>query len=172
MDITRLTLDEVGERIEEYLPPFIQDKFSFQESYLLDFEEIKHAIPTEYHQFFKDDNRIHSASGFVEDDSLEYDYTVILLSMADYSQALFLLLQKEHKITNEIETEFLKSFLSDTDRFYITIQLKYYKMNLTEIVDYMEANRKNLHDDGIGKIIKRKLLDLIQQTITILEEFY
>ena len=171
MDITRLTLEEISEKIEKYLPPFLQDKFSFQESDLLDFDEIKHAIPIEYHQFFKDDNRIRNVNGYVEDDSFEYDYTVVLLSMADFSQALFLLLQKEHKITNEIETEFLKSFLSDTDSFFTVIQIKYYKMNLTEIVDYMNANKNNLHDIGIGEIIKGKLLDLIQKTITILEVF-
>ena len=117
MNINGLNLDEVGEKIKGFLPPYLKNDFTFQESYTLDFDEISHNIPQKYHKFFKDNDKINSASASVETVKIEYDYTVVLVSNEDYSEALFLLLQKENKDTGEIETDLLTSFiLAEIDR--------------------------------------------------------
>ena len=109
MDIKGLTLNEVAEKIKEYLPLYLQNNFQFQESYVLDFDEINHNIPEEYHKYFNAADKINNACGSVEADELEYNYNIILLSNHEYTRALFLLLQKENKTTGEMDIELLKS---------------------------------------------------------------
>ena len=111
MNIKGMTLNEIVEKIKQYLPPYLQKDFQFQESYQLEFCEIKHNISGEYYKFFNDNDILNVACGGMESENFEYDYNIISVSNSDYSQALFLLLQKEHKITNEIEIELLKSFV-------------------------------------------------------------
>ena len=174
MNIKGLKLNEVGERIKQFLPPFLQAKFQFQESYQLEFDEISHNLPAKYHKFFKDDDIINNASGYVEDDSFEYNYTVILLSKEDYSQALFLLLQKEHKITNDIEIELLKSF-NDKTKIKSSLnvdKITRYLNTISEIIREIEKDMNRLITHESNEELKRKLLELIQQIITILEELY
>ena len=117
MNISNLTLKEVSHRIREYLPSYLQ-KYNegeslFQESYSLQFDEINHNIPDKYHKYFNDEDCIQNASGIISASRFEYDYVVILLSNADYSKALFLLLQKENKDTGDVTIEFLNSFLDN-----------------------------------------------------------
>ena len=111
MNIKNLTLQEIGEKIKKFLPPFLNNDFQFQESYQLEFEEVRHNIPKKYHKFFNDSDMINSASGIIENDKFEDDYIVILVSSQDYSQALFLFLQSENKSTGEVKTELLTAFI-------------------------------------------------------------
>ena len=111
MDIKGLTLQEIGEKMKKFLPSYLQPDFQFQESYQLQFDEIKHNIPHKYHKFFNDDDKINSASGGVETEDSEYNHTIILVSNSDNSEALFLFLQKENKETGEVETDLLASFM-------------------------------------------------------------
>ena len=111
MDIKKLTLNEIGEKIKKFFPPYLQSDFHFQENYKLQFDEIKHNIPTKYHKAFNDGDILNVASGNIEVVKPDYDYTVILVSNENYSDALFLLLQKENKKTGDIETELITSFL-------------------------------------------------------------
>jgi hypothetical protein len=171
MDIKGLTLDEVGERIKAYLPPFLQDNFQFQESYQLEFSEVNHNIPKKYHKHFKDNDLINCTSGSVEVGDCEHDFVVSLVSNADYSKALFLFLQKVDKQTGEEETTMLKSFLNGESNLTIE-QLERYKKYLTDVQNFIDDNIDKLQTDKIGKKFKKKLLDLIVQTTKILEEYY
>jgi hypothetical protein len=117
MNISNLTLKEVSHKMRELLPSYLQ-KYNdgeslFQESYSLDFDEINHNIPEKYHKYFKGNDSIQNASGIISASRFEYDYIVILLSNADYSRALFLLLQKENKATGDIEIELLNTFIPE-----------------------------------------------------------
>ena len=109
MNIKDLTMSEIGEKIRKYLPPTIREAFEFEESYQLHFDEISRNIPHEYHEYFKDNAVINSASGSVE--KADYDYIVILVSSEDYSTAILLLLQKIDNQTGETETEIIKNFI-------------------------------------------------------------
>ena len=113
MNIKGLTLNEISQKIREYLPPFIrqykEDENLFQESFQFEFDEIKNSIPQDYHKHFKDNDIINAADGNIEND--EHDYTVALISNGDYSKAYLLILQKENKDTGDTETEVIKSFL-------------------------------------------------------------
>ena len=108
MNIKGLTLNEVSQKIREYLPPFLQnyneDDSLFQESFQFEFDEIKNSIPQDYHKHFKDDDIINAADGSIEDN--EQDYTIALISNGDYTKAYLLLLLKENE-----DTKVIKSFL-------------------------------------------------------------
>jgi len=173
MDITGLTLQEIGEKIKKFLPSYLQSDFQFQENYQLQFDEIKHHVPKKYHKFFNNDDKINSTSGSVEVIKIEYDYNLILVSNEDFTEALFLFLQKENKETGEVETELLTSFLlAEIDDNLIINQLNNYQNILIGIKDFVEENKDKLHDNNTVEELKRRLLGLILQTTILLEAFY
>jgi hypothetical protein len=71
MNITGLTISEIGEKIKDFLPQFLRDDFYFQESYLLRFDEIKTSITNEFHKNFKDDDLINNISGSTDVDDFQ-----------------------------------------------------------------------------------------------------
>ena len=111
MNIEGLTLQQVGEKIKEFLPLFIKDTFYLQESYQLEFSEISENISLEYHAHFKENDVLNVSSGSMETSSTENDYNVILVSDENYKTALFLLMQKIDSLTGAEETTLLKSFI-------------------------------------------------------------
>ena len=176
MNITGLTLNEVGEIMKQYLPPYLQKDFQFQESYQLEFSEIKHNIPVKYHKSFNDSDILNVASGGIESEDFEYDYNIILVSDSEYAEALFLILQKTHKISEEIETELIKSFLLaeiNKIKSNLTIeQLSRYNNILAEVIRMIEKDMDKLMSKSVEQKFKKRLLELIRETMVILEEFY
>jgi hypothetical protein len=172
MNISGLTLDEVNEKIKEYYPTFIGDDFKFQENYQMEFGEISHNISKKYHKFFNDSDIINNASGLVEADKFDFDYTLILLSNEDQSQALFLILQSEDKATGDIKIDVLKSFICEHTSCLTDAQLDRYKKHLADMQDFIQSNSDKLKTGKIGEEFKKRLLMLIVQTTTILEEYY
>ena len=174
MDITGLTLNEVGEKIKEYLPPILQYDFQFQESHQLEFNEICHNIDKKYHKLFKDNDIFSCANGSVEDDDFECDYIVMLVSNEDSTQALFLLLQTENKSTGKTETELLQSFVpAEIDKIEsnITIdQLTQYRNTLDEVIRVIEKHMTKMITKKIKIKFKKLMFEVMKQTITILED--
>ena len=124
VNIKGLDLGEVSSQLQGYVTEYFKDQTNtprldeclFTESYLFDFEEIQHLLPTEYHKFFKPTDKFNGASGYLEFDSESEpdgtcEYILSLLSNEDYSKALFLLLQEIDNTTNEEKVVILKDFL-------------------------------------------------------------
>ena len=113
MNIQGLTLDEIAEKMTDYLPLFLKGTLKFQESYLLYFNEISHNTPVEYWECFDDADMVNCASASIELENYEHDFIVSLVSNADYSEALFLALIKVDKQTGAEETSIFKSFITE-----------------------------------------------------------
>ena len=117
MNITGLDMVQISQRMEAYvqnhIKGFIQtcNTSIFQESYVLDFTEIKATIPPRYHHLFKDTDKFNGASGFIEHDSQEY--TIMLLSDENYATAYLLALQWTDA-SGEEHTAIIGDFLSGT----------------------------------------------------------
>ena len=125
MNIENLTIREIDEKIR----PYVNDYFKgstitnyagelFTENYTLQFDEIAVDLPQKH--LFKDTDNINNASGciYLADASAEhrgYEYVVILLSTADYSRALYLILQKISEETGDTEHIILKNFIESEE---------------------------------------------------------
>lgn len=125
MNIKNLTIREISEKIK----PCINDYFKgstitnyagelFTENYTLQFDEISVDLPQKH--LFNDTDNINNASGCIylanaSEKHRGYEYVIILLSNADYSKALYLILQKINEKTGETEHIILKNFIESEE---------------------------------------------------------
>lgn len=125
MNIKGLTLREISAEMESYVTDYFKgSKVTnykgelFTESYSLEFGEIVVDLPQKH--LFQDTDQINNASGciYLADICKEhqgYEYIIVLLSNADYSKALYLILQRIRNDTGEAENIILKNFIESED---------------------------------------------------------
>ena len=126
MNITGLTIKEISEKMDCYVKDYFKGSTVtnyagelFTENYTLEFDEINVDLPEKH--LFQDTDNINNASGcvYLADISEEhqgYEYVIILLSNADYSKALYLILQKISEETGTAEHIILKNFIESEDK--------------------------------------------------------
>ena len=126
MNIENLTIREIDEKIRHYVNDYFTGSTItnhagelFTENYTLQFDEIAVDLPQKH--LFKDTDQLNNASGYVylADASGEhkgYEHVIILLSTADYSRALYLILQKISEETSDTEHIILKNFIESEDK--------------------------------------------------------
>lgn len=98
MNIKGSNIDEIS----NMLLPYIRGYFAaetlklngniFVESFLFEFDEIKHIIPEKHHSMFCSSDKLNGACGIIEVDSKGLN--VYLISSEDYSNALILATQE------------------------------------------------------------------------------
>ena len=121
MNIKDLTIREIDGKIRHYVTDYFKGSTItnyegelFTENYTLEFDEIDVDLPQK-HLFYDTDN-INNASGCIylantSEEHRGYEYVIILLSNADYSKALYLILQKISEETGDTEHIILKNFI-------------------------------------------------------------
>ena len=121
MNVTGLTMREISEKVKPCVTEYFKgstvtnyDGELFQENYTLEYGEINVDLPQKH--LFNDTDQINNASGniYLADVSEEHkghEYVVILLSNAEYTQALFLIIQKINQETGNAENTIIKNFI-------------------------------------------------------------
>ena len=121
MNIENLTIREIDEKIRHYVDGYFTGSTItnyagelFTENYTLQFDEIAVDLPQKH--LFKDTDQLNNASGcsYLNNTSEEHkghEYIIILLSTADYSTALYLILQKISEETGDTEHIIIKNFI-------------------------------------------------------------
>jgi hypothetical protein len=121
MNIEGLTIKDIDEKIRHYVTDYFKGSTIinyagelFTENYTLQFDEIAVDLPEKH--LFKDTDNINNASGCIHladisEEHRGYEYNIILLSNADYTKVLYLILQKISEETNEAEHIILKNFM-------------------------------------------------------------
>ena len=123
MNIKGLTMREISEKIRPYVADYFKgstitnyERELFQENHTLEFGEIAVDLPQKH--LFNDSDNINNASGYVyltntAEEHRGYEHIVILLSTADYSTGLYLILQKISEKTSDTEHIILKNFIEE-----------------------------------------------------------
>jgi 6-phosphogluconolactonase/glucosamine-6-phosphate isomerase/deaminase len=108
MNIEGLTLPEIGKMMKRY----VNGQVIFQESYLLNFDEIQGMLP----DFHSNSNYFMCSSGFFEDETDKgNDCTSVLILVADEAQtrALFLCLLETEKGIDKPKVTIIKDFTEE-----------------------------------------------------------
>ena len=125
MNIKGLTSAEISEKVYVYVKEYFKGSTItnhagelFQENYNLEYGEIAVDLPQKH--MFQDTDQINNTSGFVYLDNISqehngYEFIIILLSNSDYSNALYLILQRINTETNDTEHIMLKNFMERED---------------------------------------------------------
>ena len=126
MNIKNLTIRKISEKIKPFVNDFFKGKAEvtnydgelFTENYTLQYGEIAVDLPQKH--LFKDTDQIQNASGYlylaeISEEYQKYDFTVILLSNADHTKALFLIIQKINQETGETENLIVKNFIESEE---------------------------------------------------------
>ena len=123
MNIKGLTIKEIGAKMNGYVKDYFKGSIVtnyegelFMENYTLQFDEIAVELPQKH--LFSDTDQINNASGCIylaniSEEHKGYEYVIILLSNADYSKALYLILQKISEETGDTEHIILKNFIRE-----------------------------------------------------------
>ena len=122
MDITGLNIMQIQKKIYPYVAHYFKrcKVSSFKEwafdSFIFDFEEIIHLIPSKHHHRFKDGARFSGASGFLELDSTtaEYQdkkYILMLISDENNKTAYFLYVQELSNNYDKQRDILIKNFM-------------------------------------------------------------
>jgi hypothetical protein len=88
MNIKGMNIKQISRKLEMYVSAYYKDfKLSagqclLSESYIFDFEEIKHLIPEQYHQQLND-KKFNGMSGGIEFDPTPNDSEIILMLITD-----------------------------------------------------------------------------------------
>jgi hypothetical protein len=114
MDIEGLDIVQISRKMTEYVKARFDDfalsesDSLFQENYLLDFDEVKGSIPTQYHKLFGNNDKFNCASGFV--DVGTQSHILMLLADESYKKAYLLIMQMTDREDVE-EIILIKDFL-------------------------------------------------------------
>lgn len=184
MNIENLTAQEISDKIKEYLPVFVRKSEKvksganiFDECCRLEFDEIKDSIPRKYRKYFKGIDTVNCLSGIIESAGTHHrakshDYTITLLTDAESTQAILLIMQITSKRTGKSERVVLKNFLEETsakekDPLMVELLRQFHAL-LVEVQQTIESDMDNIISNGVDEQFKKLLYNLVIQSILVL----